>query len=419
MTECRLLIVNDDKVFLDQLEMTIDREHKPYVEGKGIALSIEKAYSPADLKELDGETYDIILSDLCLTDEDEEDPGNSSAIQWLETIKGTEPIIILLSDYIDNDEIVQSIIERFTGIRIIPKNPVSLWNMQLFSALDQFQNYSIPIRYMDRNLVKLIRQLHGEEDLKRMHMAILFVDIRNFTKLCDYFQKNQDIIYQQMAKYFNGAEKTIHTNGGIIDKIMGDCIMVEFVDEITPQNYLKSALTATEELVRQFAQLKKNLNKKLLHEEKTEKEAEDIIEKLSLGCGIYAGNINFEKFGDKERKHFMAMGHEVNMAQRLESAARIENIPFKYRRGIQPDQEVAAIILLPDVVANELVIREEMKLYQQIPTTSENVILTHRHDENLYIRNYNSNKINRNAYCRIITKEWIDEQQRRKPKEMD
>ena len=167
MTECRLLIVDNNKVFLKQLEMTIDRVHKPYAEKKGIALSIEKAYSSEALKKLDGETYDIILSDLCLTDEDEEDPGNSTAIQWLETIKGTEPIIILLSDYIDNDEIVQSIIERFTGIRIIPKNPVSLWKMQLFSALDQFQNYSMPIRYMDRNLVKLIRQLHGEEDLKR------------------------------------------------------------------------------------------------------------------------------------------------------------------------------------------------------------------------------------------------------------
>ena len=146
MTECRLLIVDDNKVFLDQLAITIDREHKPYAEEKGIALSIENAYSPADLKKLDGKTYDIILSDLCLTNEDEEDPVNSTAIQWLETIKGTEPIIILLSTYIDDDEIVQSIIkrEKLSGIRMIPKNPVSLWKLQLFSALGQFKNHTNP-----------------------------------------------------------------------------------------------------------------------------------------------------------------------------------------------------------------------------------------------------------------------------------
>ena len=108
------------------------------------------------------------------------------------------------------------------------------------------------------------------------------------------------------------------------------------------------------------------------------------------------------------------------MAQCLESAARIENIPPKYRRGIHNSQEVVAIILLPDVVANELVIKEQMKHYKQIPTIStKEDTSTQWHDEKLYIKNYNNNKINRNAYCRIITKESIDEQQRRKSKEMD
>ena len=50
MTECRLLIVDDNKGFLDQLEITIDREHKPYAEEKGIALSIEKSIQPCGLK---------------------------------------------------------------------------------------------------------------------------------------------------------------------------------------------------------------------------------------------------------------------------------------------------------------------------------------------------------------------------------
>ena len=418
MTECRLLIVDDDKVFLDQLEMTIKREHKPYAEEKGIALSIEKAYSPADLKELDGKTYDIILSDLCLTDEDEKSPRNSSVIQGLETIKGTEPIIILLSDYIDDDEIIQSIIKKLTGTRIIPKIPVSLWKLQLFSAIDQFQSYSEPIKYMDRNLVRFIRQVHGTEYLTMRHMAILFADVRNFTKLCDYFQEKQDIIFQQMEIYFDGVEELIYKHGGIFDKILGDGIMAEFINEITPHKYLRCALEATEELVYKFTQLKKNLIESLFHKEKPEKEAKEIIKNLSLGCGIYAGNTHFGKFGDK-RKHFTAMGHEVNMAQRLESAARIENIPSKYRRGIQPDQEVAAIILLSDVVANDSAIEEQMKHYKQIPTIStKEDTSTQWHDEKLYIKNYNNNKINRNAYCRIITKESIDDQQRRKPKEM-
>ena len=418
MTECRLLIVDDSKVFLDQLEITIDREHKPYAEEKGIALSIEKAYSPADLKKLDGKTYDIILSDLCLANEDEENPGNSTAIQWLETIKDTEPIIILLSAYIDNDEIVKSIIEKLDGIRMISKDSVSLWKLQLFSALGQFRNHK-QLKYMDRNLRKFVMKFNEGEELTMRYMAILFADIRNFTKLCDYFQKQQKTICQQMEVYFNEVEKIIYKYGGIFDKILGDGIMAEFIDfefidfEFTdasiPHNYLQRALVATEELVYKFTQLKKNLIENLLHKGKPEEEAKQIIENLRLGCGIYAGNINFGSFGGEERKHFTAIGHEVNMAQRLESAARIENIPSKYRRGIQHGQEVAAIILLSDVVANELVIKEQMKLYKQIPTTSLKKNASSKKGtskqgdvEKLYIRNYNNNDINRNVYGRII-----------------
>ena len=116
---------------------------------------MKKAYSPADLKELGGKIYDIILSDLCLTDEDEEDPGNSTAIQWLETIKDTEPIIILQSAHIDDEKIVRRIIEKLTGIRIIPKNPASLWKLQLFSALGQFKDYT-HLQYRDRPLRKIL-----------------------------------------------------------------------------------------------------------------------------------------------------------------------------------------------------------------------------------------------------------------------
>ena len=436
MTKCRLLIVDDNKNFLNQLEKTIVREHKPYAEERGIALSIEIAYSPDDLKELGGKTYDIILSDICLTNDDEEDPGNSTAIQWLETIKNTEPIIILLSAHIDDDNIVQSIMKKLTGIRIIPKNPISLWKLQLFSALDQFQSYSMPIRYMDRNLKEFVRKIKFKEGkekrLTRKHMAILFADIRNFTELCDFFQEKQYTICEQMQEYFKSAGEIIYRHGGILDKFLGDGIMAEFVDESMDKtihgNYLICALAATEELVFQFAQLKKNLNEELLNKRKTEEEAKNTIEKLNLGCGIYAGNIYFGMFGDKDQDYLTAMGHEVNMAQRLESAARFDSIPVEYQKVIFPDSEVtsindehevAAIILLADVVANRLVINEQMKHYQQIPTISGKDISTRWHDKKLYIKSYNNNDINRNAYCRIITKESIDEQQRRKSEKMD
>ena len=329
MTKCRLLIIDNEKVFLDQLEETIVREHKPYAKEKGIALSIEKAYSPEDLEELGGKTYDIILSDLCLTNEDEEDQGNSTAIQWLEIIKDTKPIIILLSAHIDDDKIVQRVIEKLTGIRIIPKEPASLWKMQLFSALGEFKNYmrlinnNIQLQYMDRNFKSFVMNFEEGKDLRMRHMAILFADIRYFTKLCDYFQEKQIIICRKMDEYFIDVEEVIYKCGGIFDKILGDGIMAEFIDGITPHNYLKCALEATEELVCKFTKLKDNLNKKLLGN-KADKEGKKIIESLSLGCGIYAGNIYFGKFGNEKRNHLTAMGHEVNMAQRLESAARID-----------------------------------------------------------------------------------------------
>ena len=182
MAKCRLLIVDDNRDYLDQLEKTIEEEHIPYAKEKSIELIIEKAYSPEELEERSKNTYDIILSDLCLTDKDEDDPGNSTAIQWLEKIKDTEPIIILLSAYIDDDDIVQSIIEKLTGIRIVTKDPISLWKLQLFSALDQFQSYSMPMRY-DKNSQKFRSQVHGVTEPERYSLDLSSLDSHRFFQL--------------------------------------------------------------------------------------------------------------------------------------------------------------------------------------------------------------------------------------------
>ncbi|HNK96391.1 MAG TPA: adenylate/guanylate cyclase domain-containing protein, partial [Leptospiraceae bacterium] len=88
-----------------------------------------------------------------------------------------------------------------------------------------FQLYVPP-----RDIEKILSNYDANEELLNLgeleEKTILFCDIRNFTDLSEKLNPSQTVNF--LNSYFKTFNRIIIENGGIIDKLIGDCIMARF-----------------------------------------------------------------------------------------------------------------------------------------------------------------------------------------------
>jgi len=138
-------------------------------------------------------------------------------------------------------------------------------------------------------------------------IAVLFCDLRNFTALSEA-RLPYDMVFL-LNRYFTMVGQAVEHAGGRLDKFIGDGAMALFgLDgdkDLASRNALKAAAhilrnveTLNEELERQFAV------------------------KLKVVVGIHAGPSIVGVMGYGDAKNLTAIGDTVNVASRLESAAK-------------------------------------------------------------------------------------------------
>ena len=143
---------------------------------------------------------------------------------------------------------------------------------------------------------------HGQ----RMEITMLFADIRN------YSQKTKDMdpstAVRMLNDYFNAITPIFTAHGGIVDKYVGDEIVVLF-SQITQQGphqllAVESALAVQIELER--------VNREW---ELTGRPT------IQIGVGIHTGEVILGQIGSFERKDYTAIGANMNFAARLQAIA--------------------------------------------------------------------------------------------------
>lgn len=103
--------------------------------------------------------------------------------------------------------------------------------------------------------------------------------------------------------------KIVHEHGGIIDKFIGDAVMVYFgAFDTRSQSENACACVA-------MAIAMQNRMKELPQKWKSE----GINMPFEIRCGINAGYCTIGNFGSDERVDYTIIGSEVNLASRLES----------------------------------------------------------------------------------------------------
>jgi class 3 adenylate cyclase len=172
----------------------------------------------------------------------------------------------------------------------------------------ELERYNTLRRYVSPKLAEKI--LSSGEALgtgtQRKMMTVFFSDIRNFSLLTDSLEPEE--IFHLLDKYLSEMTKMIHKYDGTLNKIVGDGLLVFFGDPIPMKDHGKRAVLMGIDMQKKVRDLR-----------------EEWLQygyELGVGMGINTGYMTVGNIGSDIYKDYTVIGHQVNVAARLESLAK-------------------------------------------------------------------------------------------------
>lgn len=170
---------------------------------------------------------------------------------------------------------------------------------------EAFSHYVSPplVEEIASNPGKLV--LGGEE----RRLTVLFSDIRGFTTISEGI-KNPQALVRLMNSYFTPMTEVILSNGGTIDKYMGDSIMAFWGAPVWQEDHAARACRAALEMRAKLFELKDVWRGMRIRE-------------LDIGIGISTGALTVGNMGSMTRFDYTVIGDTVNIGSRLESLNKV------------------------------------------------------------------------------------------------
>jgi len=165
--------------------------------------------------------------------------------------------------------------------------------------------------YLDPGMVKKLQKdpsllkLGGET----RNMTFLFCDIRGFTPISEKYKGNPAGLTKLINRFLTRMTDVIISNGGTIDKFMGDCIMAFWNAPIENKKHREMAVKSALEMTVALAELNMHL------------QAEGLPQ-INIGIGINTGEALVGNMGSEQRFDYSVIGDAVNLASRLESSSK-------------------------------------------------------------------------------------------------
>lgn len=145
--------------------------------------------------------------------------------------------------------------------------------------------------------------------------AVLFADIRGFTKLSEA-KLPYDTVFI-LNRVFQMMGVAIEQAGGRIEKYMGDGLLALFPDGADPTPGAARALLAARDIDLALDQLNRELSNEL-------------DDPLRIAMGIHAGPLVVGRIGWGDSAAITVVGPTVNVASRIESIAKQENVQLAF-----------------------------------------------------------------------------------------
>jgi adenylate cyclase len=168
-------------------------------------------------------------------------------------------------------------------------------------------------RYVSKNLVAEILEnpdsYYSSLRGMRVPVTILFSDLIGFTTLAE--KADPEALVAQLNEYLSRMTSVIFSNGGTLDKFIGDAIMAVWgnVRSLGTAQDAKSCARAALGMRRELSELNRNWR-------------EQGRMGLGMGIGVNHGEVIVGNIGSQERMDPTVIGDAVNLASRLEALTR-------------------------------------------------------------------------------------------------
>jgi class 3 adenylate cyclase len=168
-------------------------------------------------------------------------------------------------------------------------------------------------RFFSKNVTEEILGSKGLLRLggERKRATIVFADLQGFTSLSE--RLDQEKVVEILNKYFSHMTPIIFKNEGTLDKLLGDGMMAVFGAPLTHKDDPVRAIRTVIDMIHG------------LHEFNKMKRGEGWPE-LRMGIGVNTGDIVAGYIGSEDHLNYTVIGDAVNVAQRVESLARRNEI---------------------------------------------------------------------------------------------
>lgn len=255
---------------------------------------------------------DILLSDINMPEMD--------GLTLLTKLNESHPLIksVIVSAYGDMDNI-RSAMNR--GAFDFITKPINFEDLsltmektlthvkQVRETLKAIKENNILKMYVDETVLKFMGSREYETSLmenETVVATVMFVDICSFTRISESAPANE--VVQLLNNYFDLIVKEIISQGGYVDKFIGDAVMAVFRGDFHLDRAIDAALTIRGKVDRLPAV------------------SDQFSPKVSVGINsgeMISGNIGSASL---KRLDYTVIGDTVNTAQRLQSAARENQI---------------------------------------------------------------------------------------------
>ncbi len=183
--------------------------------------------------------------------------------------------------------------------------------LQLKSTIQAIKENNILKMYVDETVLNFMGGREFESSLmanESIEATVVFIDICSFTSISE--TEAPDTVVKLLNSYFEIIVKEIIDQNGYIDKFIGDAVMAVFKGEFHLDRAIDACLAVRKEIEKLPSLTNSN----------------SFDPKVSIGINsgeMVSGNIGSAKL---KRLDYTVIGDTVNVAQRLQSAAKANQI---------------------------------------------------------------------------------------------
>lgn len=165
-------------------------------------------------------------------------------------------------------------------------------------------------KYISKDVKNKILKNSDDVELggKKAEISIMFADIRGFTSLSETHSAEE--VSRLLNEYFTEIEPVITKHNGVINKFIGDAVLVIFGEPIQDKFHAKNAVLCAYALNKKVKQIQ-------------ERWIEEGKPKIDIGIAINTGEAFVGNVGTVNRFEYTVIGDAVNIASRIEDYNKI------------------------------------------------------------------------------------------------